>query len=283
MGEEEKKEKEEKLPTPEELEAAQNKDSDEQTDDGGDPDLGKEERDYVAEATEGGWKSEEEHTGDAPWIDAKEFVGRKPLFDAIHKSNKRVKDLTVTVENWVDHSRKIEAATRKQVLAELDQKKVAAMEEQDHATVVAIDREIKDAEREEEVAEAAPKRTAEFSEFLEKNSWYEDNEEMYEHSVIAGQMYMNKNPDAYQKDMLKHVEKVIKKAYPEEFKLEPNPKRKAAAPVASPKGGSSAQKNKDTFTEADLNHEERIVMNNMLRNSPLTKKEYLAQIAQTRG
>ena len=283
MTEEEKKDEEEKLPTPEELEAAQNKDSDEQTDDGGDPDLGEEERDYVAEATEGGWKSEEEHTGDAPWIDAKEFVGRKPLFDAIHKSNKRVKDLTVTVENWVDHSRKIEAATRKQVLAELDQKKVAAMEEQDHATVVAIDREIKDVEREEEVAEAVPKRTAEFSEFLEKNSWYEDNTKMQRYSIRIGQEYMDKNPDAYQADMLKHVEEVVRDAYPEKFKPAPNPKRKAAATVASPKGGPSKAKNKDTLTVADLSHEERTVMNNMRRNSPLTEKEYLEQLTKIRA
>src|SRR3990172_4739307 len=57
-----------------------------------------------ASARAQGWKPKEEFTGDpALWVDAKEFVGRAPLFDKIKTQSKDLKEIRKTVDAMAKH------------------------------------------------------------------------------------------------------------------------------------------------------------------------------------
>lgn len=267
------------IPTPEELAAGIKKE----------PEVKEQEDivtapDYEKQARVKGWRPEEEYEGETPWVDAKEFVGRQPLFDAIHKLSKKNKDLDVTVNNLVEHNRKVEKAAYKKAVEDLKAQKIVALENQDHATVIEIDDQIDEVKR-EAASTSAPKseESPEFAAFLERNSWYGEKQNMARYATRIGEEYWASQENPSRTAMLAHVEEVVRDAYPEEFAPKENPKRKASQAVASPKAGSIKPKGRAKLTKNDLSYEERVVLNNMLRNSPLTEEEYLDQLADTRA
>jgi len=261
-----------KIPSPEELETKPKEEEvvvDEET--------VKAKPDYEEMARAKGWRPEEEYEGDTPWVDAKEFMGRQPLFDALHKLSKKNKDLAATVDNLVDHNRKIKEAEYKRAIEDLKKQKVQALDSDDNETVVEIDDKI-DAVKRAAEAETAAKPSRVYEEFVENNPWYESDQRMRTYATRIGYEYAEDNPAASENEIFTYVEKTVKDAYPEKFE---NPKRKAAPAVATPKSGKTPSK-KAKLSETDLTYEERQIMNNILRNSPLSKEDYLDQLATAR-
>ena len=262
MGEEKKKEEELNIPTPEELEKKESKE----------PEKQEEEEvvakpDYEEQAKVKGWRPEEEYEGDTPWVDAKEFMGRQPLFDAIHKLNKKSKDQAATIDNLVDHNRTLKETTRKEVLAELKAQKVEALENDDHKAVVEIDDKIDDVKREAVEEKAAPKLSEAYTDFVAENAWYENDSALKKTATDMGYGYQFANPGATETEIFEFVSKQIKIQHPEKFEPKKNPKREQANDVAPPKGGNKTPPKKATLKESDLTYDRRQVMNNIVRNS----------------
>ena len=62
-------------------------------------------------AMEMGWRPKEEYNGDEEnFIDAKEFVRRKPLFDKIEHQGKQIKAVTKALEALKTHYTRVEEA-----------------------------------------------------------------------------------------------------------------------------------------------------------------------------
>lgn len=246
-----------------------------------------------------GWKPLSEYDKDpADWVDAPEFVGRQKLYDKIHDlsrhSRKLEKDLEVISKHFTD----VEEKAYKRALADLQAKQSAAVEEQDVAVVKATTEEIVKLQAEHAAkAAAAPAQQAgespEFVQWKNDNTWFDNDIEMREDAISLGIGIAMKNPNKSQTEVLQLVSDKIKKAYPEKFpkraiRKEPLVESASGGPTNGQPAGQKGKK----LTEADLNEQERSVMNTFLKRGvfkakaaqeKISEKEYyLREVAKNR-
>src|SRR5690554_7872209 len=94
-----------------------------------------------SKAREMGWRPKEEYDGDPEtWVDAKEYVGRKPLYDEIHKTRKQVKKLERLQNEITQYVKKVEEVAYKKALADLKAQRKEAIAEADPDKVEEIGR-----------------------------------------------------------------------------------------------------------------------------------------------
>lgn len=232
-------------------------------------------------ALEMGWRPKEEFDGpEELFVDAKEFIGRKPLYDRIAEGSKEIKKMREAISALQEHHAKVEEATRKQIIAELKAQKKEALEEGNADLVVEIDDQIAQ-QRAKEIAEAQkPVQQSQelhpaFINWARDNKWYENDMELRIEADALGFAYKQRNPGAGADDVLKEVGTKIRKLYPEKFA---NPRRQQESKVD---GASSAKTSKkETF---ELTEDERKVMNTLVRAKVFTEDEYIAEVKKTRG
>ena len=100
-------------------------------------------------AIEMGWRPKEEFNGDeADFIDAGEFVRRKPLFDKIEDSSRQIKQLHKALEAFKQHYSSVKEAEYNRALTALKQHRKEALTAGDGDRFEAIDEEIKRVETE---------------------------------------------------------------------------------------------------------------------------------------
>src|SRR6188474_2277784 len=113
--------------------------------------------DVEQRALEMGWRPKEQFNGDEhEFIDAGEFVRRKPLFDKIEQLSKRSKETEKALRLLQEHHTKVEETAKKQVIAELKAQKKNALEEGDAEKVIEIDDQIAQFRAAEAVETKAP-------------------------------------------------------------------------------------------------------------------------------
>ncbi len=61
--------------------------------------------DVEQDAYNQGWRPEAEFKGEGDWIDANEFVARKPLYDSLSKQNKKMKRMETMLKQLADKNR----------------------------------------------------------------------------------------------------------------------------------------------------------------------------------
>jgi len=94
-----------------------------------------------------GWKPLEEFEGDPDqWVDAKEFIGRAPLFEKNHKLKKEVNELKNTLHEVKGYITKVSQAAYNKAVADLTAQRDAAIDDGDKDQVRAIDKAMKEAE-----------------------------------------------------------------------------------------------------------------------------------------
>lgn len=235
--------------------------------------------DIEQKALEMGWRPKEEFDGDEnDFIDAKEFVRRKPLFDKIESQSKEIKNVRKAIEALKVHYTAREEAAVKNALAKLKEARQEAINNSDGAAFDQIDSEIKRVEKEADrlkELDEADKPTAEihpeFVAWTKRNSWYTDTG------------YMRKWADDYglqlaqqglaPAEVLKKVEQAVKKEFPNKF-TNPN---KENAPNVESGGRSGASKGKDGFEMTDM---EKKVMNTLVSTKQMTKEAYIEQLKE---
>lgn len=225
-----------------------------------------------------GWRPLEDWTGDEDdWKDAKSFVRDGELFKKIEEVKRENKNLRKTVSTFKDHYDKVRETEYQRALDTLKQQKKEALREGDTDLAVDLDDKIdaKKAENEDarqrEVALATeePALNPEFVSWVNRNKWYNTNQEVREFADQAGVAYKKTHMQASPKEVLDYVEERVAKGYPELFK---NVKKNAPSTV---EGGSGPRKpnSKVTLTEFETS-----IMKKLVRSGALTEAQYMKDI-----
>lgn len=233
-------------------------------------------------ALEMGWRPREQFDGtDDDFIDAKEFVRRKPLFDKIELQGKQLKSITKTLQNLKEHYTKVNETAYERALADLKNQRKEALKNGDGDSFEAIDDRIKEVEAEkyklDALQENVPQEQTEhpeFSSWKSRNRWYDSVGYMRAFADQKGIELHRRGLDPA--EVLTEVEKAVRKEFPQKFT---NPNKEAAPNLE--KGGTHQKSNsKDTF---ELSEQERKIMNDFVRQKLMTKEEYIKSLKDVRG
>lgn len=238
-----------------------------------------------------GWKPKELWAGaETDFIDAAEFVRRKPLFDKIESQkqfyDKKIRDVELTLNELAQHHAKVKEIEYQRALKELRLQKREAMKEGD--TVAALDYEdrmeaLEESHKEElkELPVVSPKETPSVSPdylvWVKENEWYLKDQEMHDFAEgvalsfvqrerTKGNMYLTDN------DVYKHVSVQVKKAFPEKFE---NPNRAQANRVVS--GDTNGQNKKAVF---HMTEEQEQIARDFERRGIMTREQYSKELKE---
>jgi gas vesicle protein len=233
-----------------------------------------------------GWVPLEDFGGNEDdFIDAGEFVRRKPLFDKIENTGKQLKNVSKSLEYLKEHYQKVKETEYNRALADMKAQLKEAQREGNHE----LADDIRDAqervtkERDDFLEEVEAIQVQEptvdpaFEAWVGKNKWYANTESMRLYADTVG-VRLHKGGMA-KNEILVEVEKAVKKEFPEKFR---NPNRDSAPSV---EGSSSrpANKKSNPLDTSFMNEQDIRVMNQLVRDKVLTKEEYIADMKQQYG
>lgn len=240
--------------------------------------------DVELKAIEMGWRPKEEFSGDeADFIDAKEFVGRKPLYDKIASQSKQLKNVTDAVEALKVHYSKVQETAYQKALKDLKNERRQAMVEGDAEKFEALDEQITATEKEVEALRQEAERPIvkqeaelhpEFAAWKARNTWYDTTGYMKAFADDVGARLARTGMQPA--EVLREVEKAVKAEFPQKFVNS----RKADAPdVGDSKPGGRTPKT----AEFELTEQERKIMNTLIRSKTMTKEQYIADLKEAKG
>lgn len=211
-----------------------------------------------------------------PNLSAEEFLGRKPLYDDLHKQKRKIKELEKRIEEIGKHQIKARQEQREQLLAELKAQKKLAYQEEDFDRVDELDDQIADEKakiKEEAQVEQQVVNEA-FQEWIPDNKWYETNSEMRDEADVYGKAWWAKHPDEPLESVYEAVTEYIKIRYPENFKTAVKPSAPAVEGTRrTPSKRGAAKK----LTANDMPDSDRAIMRTVLKSSDITEQEYVDQ------
>ena len=233
-----------------------------------------------AKAREQGWTPKEEFEANPDnagkkWRDAEEFVDRGELFSKIDELSRKYKSTQKTLDQLNDHHKKVKESEYQRALATLKAQKKEALEEGDADALIEIDDRIADVKAAQKVERTTQAELPEeLEQWIGKNPWYETDKEMADDADAIGIGYKAKHPSVSPAEVLSHVEKQMKKLYPEKFT---NPNRPKAG-VESPSTRGTSKSSSPQLTE-----EQERVVRNFERQGIMTRKEYIEQLKSYKG
>lgn len=235
-------------------------------------------------ALEMGWRPKDEFDGDEEdFIDAKEFVRRKPLFERIEHQSKELKAVRKALEEFKGHYSKVQETEYKRALSELKATQRAALAEGDiekyHALNEAID-EVQDEAKElaqerdniQVVEEVVDPR---FQVWANRNPWYQSSPGMRNYADEVGKRLQAQGLPPL--EILQKVEAAVKKEFAHKFT---NPNR-ASAPAVE----GSAKRTSSVRDDFELNDQEKKIMHTLTSgpNALLTKEQYIKDLKAAKG
>lgn len=229
-------------------------------------------------AREMGWRPQDEWDGEPEeWIDAKEYVGRKPLFDHMSSMKRELRETQKALKALQGHHEKVREAEYKRAIESLKVAKKSALEEGDSDKLVEIDEQLTDLKARNVAEEAAARNTSNaphpnFVAWVERNTWYAQNPELRTKADEIGVGHAMANPNKSPDEVLEYVEREIKK----QFLRNPNKDRVSAVDTASK---TKPVVKKDDFV---LSEEEKAVMKTLVRSGTMSEEEYIAELKRIR-
>jgi hypothetical protein len=230
-------------------------------------------------AIEQGWIPKEEFDGDPEeFIDAPEFVRRGELFGKIEKQSKELKAVRQALEALSAHHSKVKEMEYERALKTLKDARRQATVEGDHERALALEDKIDEVKAEKEqisreaqqaVVHEPEEYTAEFTQWVERNNWYETNKVMRGAADALGKQLYN---DGYSPgEVLKMVESEIRKEFAHKF-ASPATKRATAVEATTRSGATK----KDDFS---MTAEEREIMRKIVAVTPgFTEADYIKDL-----
>ena len=233
-------------------------------------------------ALEMGWRPREEFDGNEDdFIDAKEFVRRKPLFDKIDHTNRELKNVKKALGSFKQHYSKVEEVAVQKAIAQLKAARKEALSEGDGDRFDAIDEQLQNAQTQLRQIEAVKNQPVvdesephpDFVQFTQRNGWYQNDSELtkFADNLGMGLAATGMKPT----EVLAEIEKQVRSRFPAKFR---NSRKEEAPDVDASRGNSSNKSDKFVLTE-----EETKIMNTLVRSGALTKEKYIADIKAQRG
>jgi hypothetical protein len=240
---------------------------------------------YEHKALEMGWRPREEFNGtDDEFVDAKEFVSRRPLFEKIEGQSRELKAVRKALEAFKTHYTTVQQTEYNRAIADLKTARKAAMQEGDGDRFEQIDTQIKEAEKQVAVIEQTKNAPIvqdtpvhpEFQSFVRRNPWYESDPAMRQYADKFGTALAATGTAP--EEVLAEVERVVKQKYPDKFR---NPNKTNAPDVGTGnKTSGNASGSSDRF---ELNEQEKNIMNTLVRGGHITKEKYIADLKKAKG
>lgn len=236
-------------------------------------------------ALEMGWRPREEFDGaDEEFIDAKEFVRRKPLFDKIESVSREAKTLRKSLEALKEHYTKVKETEYQKALRELKSSQKQALADGDVDRFYEIEEEQKLIEHEKRVfmeEQAAqpnePQVHPEFAAWTSRNKWYETQPHMQAFADQVGSRFQNavRKGEMTPAQVLREIEKAVREEFPTRFR---NPNKDKPTSVEGSSRATSAAVSKEPI----LSEQERSIMNTLVRGGHITKEQYLADLKRVK-
>jgi hypothetical protein len=226
-----------------------------------------------------GWKPKDEYekqNGDPDkWVDAQSYLERSPVFyDKNRKLTRRIRELEGTVASLTDHYRKVEQNAYTRAMEDLKRAKVQALEEGNHAKVVEIDDQIAKIKPTPQQNQGPRGPDPAFRDWVDRNPWYIEDEEMAEKADAIGTRYAGLHPEAEPEEVFEYAEKRIKTLYADRFK---NPNRERASPV---EGARSNKAMSRKVQWRDLPEHFQKAGEKFARQGIMTKEQYIDDLVK---
>jgi hypothetical protein len=232
-----------------------------------------------------GWKPKEDWDGpEDDWKPAKAFNEYGELKEKLLEKEKEAKKLNKVVTLMKDHHLRVREAAYNDALKTLRAERQEALKADDFAKAEQIRDQIDDLKDrayneqplpdhiEEVIEENTRDPDPAFFEFLDRNPWYKPGgkDEISKRADALGIALAQTNPDMEFKDLIKLVEKDIRKLYPEKFT---SPRQVVNEPGARGTGaGPSSGKVKLSAEEAAV-----------AKEFGMTPEEYAKELKSYRG
>lgn len=230
----------------------------------------------------------------ADWRPAREFVDRQSLFDKIRavkddnyhlkRENSGMKKDLEIIKDYVKQMSEIEF---KRAVAQLNEQKAVAVQNQDVGQVQRLDAEIdslRDTRPEIKVAQteipAGP--PPEFNAWVDRNKWYNDDSELRAQADEFGYGILAKNKGMPTEEVLRQVEVKVKKMYPEKF---PGVVIKTRGNAQVEAGGVRGEgtRPRSKLSIGDLDDTQKKAMDAFVKRGVLTEAQYLDSLAKSMG
>jgi hypothetical protein len=203
--------------------------------------------DVEKQALERGWKPKDQYEGDpGKWRTAEVFVALEEPLTRIEKQSKELKQLRQALEAFKDHHSKVKENEYNRALKAAKEAYRSAMVDGDTERALQIQDRVEELKEEkdtfvqesrkpvvEEPAEVDPR----FVRWTEQNPWYNDSVSMRRKADSLGNAYLAEGVKP--EEVLKLVEKDIKKLYPEKFENQAAKRPMAVEPSSRGGGGGS--------------------------------------------
>jgi len=238
-------------------------------------DAGQEQVDpFITKASAAGWRPLEEFEGDPEqWIDAKEFVKRAPLYEKNHKLKKEVADLKTTLHEVKGHITRVSEAAYMKAVSDLTAQRDEAIDNGDRGAVRELDKQIKEAEAIKVPTDNVHPAIKAWE--ADNGEWFYKDDEISGFGLAYAQNYLTRKPGDFAGAM-ESMESAVKKAFPDKFEKAPAPRKTPPAVESGSRGDG-----KKTFSKADLNDEQRNVMNRFVRQGVMSEEDYIKELADS--
>lgn len=238
-----------------------------------------------AQALEQGWRPKEEWvaSGGDPdeWKPAKLFLKDGELYKSLHSIKREQRQTQAALEALKGHHKMVYEKAYTQAIQDLRMAKRQAIREGDIETLEKVEDKM-DQLKEEYARDTTQLRAAEaqaqqvgsapveFQAFLDRNPWYTSDKALKVTADGIGLDYLGSGGS--RDGLLSHVEKEIKRMFPEKF----GASRKAAPNAVAPVTKSAAPRRERI--DADLSESERQVMNTFVNMGVMTKEQYISEL-----
>jgi hypothetical protein len=227
-----------------------------------------------------GWRPKEEFLGEEDdFVDAKEFVQRKPLFEKIESQSKQIKNVQKALDALQTHYTSVRETEYKRALEALKDQRKEAISNADGDRYEAVDTQIKQvesqfAEIKKEERQNTQNDPTEFVSWKAKNDWYEKDETM---RVFADAYGVRLAKDGLApNEVLQAVSKKVRAEFSHKF-VNPN---KKDAPDVGVSGGPQRASSSERY---ELSDTERTIMNTLVRSGTMTKEQYIADLKKIKA
>ena len=240
--------------------------------------------DYEKLARDEGWRSKEELGDDfdaTRYVNAEEFIKRKPLFETIKQQSKAIKTLQKTVDSVVSFSQKNAELAVKKAIADLNDKKEQAIEAGDKNAVKEIDKAI---DEHKQSIQTAPKIDevvpAEVIEWTAKNKWFDTDLELQDFVTSYAASYSKRNPRESMTTVLEEATKAVKRAFPEKF--DKTEKKRSEPPmVETHNDGGDNGNGGSKYSMSRLNDDQRLTYNAYVKkNKIMTHDQFFQKLEE---
>lgn len=245
--------------------------------------------DYSSEALRQGWVPKEKFKGDPKdFVDAETYVKRGQEFRKIqaskHELDSENKKLTTMVKELVDNLKHAEERVRAQTIAELEQRKRQAYENNDLYSYKQLEQQEAEVLKGTKPTQQSGPDEAEFNHFVSLgNEWATQDDdqsiELRTFATLQSNKYCQSHPNATHEEQFKYIHEIVREKYPHYFGLAKEPTKARVGASSGPVGTKSSSK---TFDLATLTPAQRMIYNSLKNDKSygMSPEDYLKSLSK---